>query len=188
MDFQDRNKLLLDLKSSPFLPVYNEELYKNCIKYAQACIQDIKHTTIQVNQNPDLDSKVKPYMNLKFKDIGRTKRIQLAYLNHRIEKIQDTYFNNTLSNEKQQYLGDAEKKYLNEFEKLVKSYEREIGDDVSVKILPPSEVFIQIRVLKDIGKIVTNDGQILDLTPNTQHYVKRSDVQKFLQDGKVIKI
>ena len=55
-------------------------------------------------------------------------------------------------------MGEAEKKYLNEFEKLVKTYEREIGDDVSVKILPPSEVFIQIRVIKDIGKIVTNDG------------------------------
>jgi GINS complex subunit 1 len=41
---------------------------------------------------------------------------------------------------------------------------------------PPNDRYIEVRVLQECGEIITSDGDILKLSLNSFHFVKRSDV------------
>ena len=41
---------------------------------------------------------------------------------------------------------------------------------------PPHDLYIEVRCLKNIGKIITVEGETINLSKNTLHYLKRSDV------------
>lgn len=43
-------------------------------------------------------------------------------------------------------------------------------------ILPSDELYVEFRVLKECGDILTTDGQIIKLKKGSMHYLKRSDV------------
>ncbi|CAD8136712.1 unnamed protein product [Paramecium pentaurelia] len=189
MDIQDRNKLLLELKTSLFLPPFNEELYSTCTTDHQKSIREIQEI-YKLRNDPELADKIKPIISLKIKDVERTKRVQLAYLMHRINKIQSQYFidSGQLSNDHLDQLSKNEKDYYKFFDQLVKRYENDIETKVSQNIIPPSEVFIEVRVIKQIGNIITQDGDELDLEEGTQQLVKKSDVIKFLQEGSLVQI
>ena len=42
---------------------------------------------------------------------------------------------------------------------------------------PPNDRYIEIRVLEECGEIITTDGDILKLSLNSFHFVKRADVK-----------
>jgi hypothetical protein len=41
---------------------------------------------------------------------------------------------------------------------------------------PPNDRYIEVRVLQECGDIITSDGDILKLSLNSFHFVKRADV------------
>jgi hypothetical protein len=44
-------------------------------------------------------------------------------------------------------------KFVDEYSRLVASYSRAAGIDVSVDQKPPRDLFVEVRVLKDLGKV-----------------------------------
>ncbi|KAJ2793306.1 DNA replication protein psf1 [Coemansia furcata] len=48
--------------------------------------------------------------------------------------------------------------------------------------LPPRDLFIEVRVIKDCGEIVTENG-VVNLQVGTQHYLHRSDVEHLVTIG-----
>ncbi|KAJ2746319.1 DNA replication protein psf1 [Coemansia sp. BCRC 34301] len=48
--------------------------------------------------------------------------------------------------------------------------------------LPPRDLFIEVRVIKDCGEIVTENG-VVNLQAGTQHYLHRSDVEHLVTIG-----
>lgn len=51
-------------------------------------------------------------------------------------------------------------------------------------LYPPKELFIEVRCLEDIGEIATEEGTIV-LEKDSQHFVRRSDVEAFIRLGKL---
>ncbi|KIX04664.1 uncharacterized protein Z518_05534 [Rhinocladiella mackenziei CBS 650.93] len=54
--------------------------------------------------------------------------------------------------------------------------------DLTGPLEPPRDLFIDVRVLKDVGEIQTEYGAI-NLTKNSQFYVKQGDVERLIQMG-----
>jgi len=49
---------------------------------------------------------------------------------------------------------------------------------------PPKDLFVEIRVLKDCGEIVTDSGTMI-LNEGTTHHVRRTDVEQLIRNGVV---
>ena len=48
--------------------------------------------------------------------------------------------------------------------------------------MPPKDIYINVRVLKEMGTIMV-DGRELDLKKNTQQLIRRNDAEQFIKHG-----
>lgn len=90
---------------------------------------------------------------------------------------------NELSHNEQEYMGQ----YRNLIDEM--SSESELWSTIEImgNMNPPSDIFIDIRVLKDIGEIQTEYGTF-NFVKDSQFYVRQSDVERLIQQGYVQKI
>lgn len=143
--------------------------------------------------------------------LERNKRCLMAYQRMRSDMIDKLIWNGDLENSNipntpsaigsdgisagRQYefseLSHNEQEYMNQYKNIIDdmSGESELWSCVEVmgNMNPPSDIFIDIRVLKDIGEIQTEYGTF-NLVKDSQFYVRQSDVERLIQQGYVQKI
>lgn len=120
----------------------------------------------------------------------RNKRILMAYHAQRIEKIKDLAWAYTsrlpdslsrlLSPDELVFFQEYERGCRNEYTSLEEFAELDLGLGM---IQPPKEVFITVRVVRDCGDIVTDSGAVLSLRKDSEHFVKRGDVERLITQG-----
>lgn len=49
---------------------------------------------------------------------------------------------------------------------------------------PPKDLFIEVKVLQDYGRVMTDQGEI-NLRKNSVHFVRRHDVELLIRQGVV---
>ena len=55
--------------------------------------------------------------------------------------------------------------------------------DLTVDLTPPKELFIEVRINKDLGSMMLPEsGQVL-LSKNTNHLLRRSEVDSLIKQG-----
>ncbi|KAF9379135.1 DNA replication complex GINS protein PSF1 [Podila verticillata] len=126
-----------------------------------------------------------------FIPLQRNKRVLMAYHRQRLDKIKEiAWAYATLSEETRRKLSPDEITFYNEYERHKNKYTAEFGDvDLGLDMLfPPKEIFITVRVVKDCGDIVTDSGATLSLKKNSEHFVKRSDVERLITQGYLIHV
>lgn len=80
-------------------------------------------------------------------------------------------------------LSHVEQEYFKLYQDLVLDFKSSISDiDLSGDLEPPTEIFIDVRVLKDGGEIQTEYG-VFNLIKDSQFYVRKSDVDRLIQQG-----
>ena len=201
------NKLILEAKRTQNLnknskipiklPAYNDELIRNIIKEVS-----------QLNRNLEIlrEQQIGLQMELQDKVIGcqnfvnmlcleRNKRCLLAYQKVRTDILDSFAWENNgidILNDLDQNnkdLSHLEQEYLKEYSELIT--ELKGGDlaeiDISGSLVPPSDVFIDVRVLKDAGEIQTEYG-VFNLIKDSQFFVRQSDVERLIQQGYLQKI
>lgn len=80
-------------------------------------------------------------------------------------------------------LGGLEGDFLNKYNKLLGKYCEDIDLDLTAELQPPKDLYIEVRVLKDQGSILTDSGEILNLQAGSAHYLKRCDVEHLIRQG-----
>ena len=55
--------------------------------------------------------------------------------------------------------------------------------DLGAPLVPPKDLFVEVRVMRELGEIVTTSGAIARLTKGSQHHLKRTDVEQFITLG-----
>ena len=82
----------------------------------------------------------------------------------------------------------AENEYFAQYCGLVHSYSRQFGAALNIDLTestrPPSDVFVEVRVLKDIGAIFTEDGMVM-LSQGRLLSMRRSDAEPLMRTGKL---
>jgi GINS complex subunit 1 len=82
----------------------------------------------------------------------------------------------------------AENEYFAEYCGLIHSYSRQFGSAVNIDLTestkPPSDVSIEVRVLKEIGAIFTEDGMVT-LSQGRLLSMRRSDAEPLIRSGKL---
>lgn len=202
------NKLLLEAKRTKHLqsrstngyklPMYHEELIQGILKE----VGQLKKNTDFLKEQQSLGnmddrvSKCQYFVTLLCME--RNKRCLLAYQKMRSDVLDKlAWENNGLdilsdlrgSEQVTSDLSPDEQEYLKEYLDLLTDLKSsELADiDLSGSLTPPSDVFIDVRVLKDAGEIQTEYG-VFNLIKNSQFFVRQADVERLIQQGYLQKI
>ncbi|KAK6458447.1 DNA replication complex GINS protein PSF1 [Scheffersomyces xylosifermentans] len=80
-------------------------------------------------------------------------------------------------------LSHPEQEYFKNYQDLLLEYKSNFADiDLSGNLEPPTIIFIDVRVLKNGGEVQTEYGSF-NLIKDSQFYVRKSDVERLIQQG-----
>ncbi|KAI9019842.1 hypothetical protein DFJ74DRAFT_674680 [Hyaloraphidium curvatum] len=129
----------------------------------------------------------------------RNKRCLLAYHAARLSKLRDVCWDlgsggvggdpppATAS-----LLSQDELDFHSRYAELVLAYSEAVGGDAigltTQTLQPPKDVFIAVRVVRDVGTIVTESGGELDLRQGSQAWVMRRDVEHLILQGDLVQV
>ncbi|KAI9280110.1 subunit of the GINS complex [Sporodiniella umbellata] len=184
-------KRTADLLVSP----YNDKLVQAMCKEIRVLFNQAKTTVELMNSDPDpatarTPSKISQVM-LYHLTIKRNKRVLFAYHRHRVNKLKEIYWNVGLESVYQREittsLGPTEHQFLDEYRELVDTYKQsfpdiDLGQNGGAGLDPPKDLFIEVRVLRDTGRIDTEYGG-LNLLKGNHEYVRRTDVESLIKAG-----
>ncbi|KAG7664991.1 PSF1 [[Candida] subhashii] len=95
----------------------------------------------------------------------------------------DSIYNNYTTKVALDNLSHAEQDFLKNYQDLLVDYKSNFPDiDLSGDLEPPTNIFIDVRVLKDGGEVQTEYG-CFNLIKDSQFYVRKSDVERLIQQG-----
>ncbi|CAI4055013.1 hypothetical protein N7582_000224 [Saccharomyces uvarum] len=202
------NKLVLEAKRTKQLytrnnhnaklPMYHEDIIRNILKEISNLRKNTEYLKEQ-QQLGKLDDKVaKCQYFVTLLCMERNKRCLLAYQKLRTDMLDSMAWNNNgldlmnsiaFSQQDTNDLSHQEQEYLKEYSDLITDLKSgDLADiDLSGSLVPPSDVFIDVRVLKDAGEIQTEYG-VFNLIKDSQFFVRQSDVERLIQQGYLQKI
>lgn len=99
-------------------------------------------------------------------------------------------FGPILPNDIKQMLCEPEINYFNEYSKNLASYMMSIADgvgnfgiDLTAYMKPPKSLYIEVRCLKDYGRFELDNGAVVFLKTNSQHYLPRCECEPLIRQG-----
>ncbi|KAI8145294.1 subunit of the GINS complex [Fennellomyces sp. T-0311] len=179
--------------SDMLISPYNDELVQNVCREirmlharAEANVREIRNNDASP---PNVPSKFTQIM-LQHMAIKRNKRILFAYHHHRLEKLKELSWGVGAQSQERQIkeaFSDVENEFVESYGDLVNEYKSsfldiDLGGNGGVGLDPPLDLFIEVRVLRDAGKINTEYGE-LNLTKGNQEFVRRTDVESLIKAG-----
>eukprot|EP00949_MAST-11_sp_MAST-11-sp1_P001244 g1244.t1 len=116
----------------------------------------------------------------------RNKRYALAYLKHRMEKIETLRWETgaVLPKELRSNLNSTELDYFQNYNNILGNYMRDMKIDITSGMTPPKDLLIEVRVVEACGEIFTDHGPVT-LDANTTHFLRRGDVEHLIRQGKL---
>ncbi|KAJ2454059.1 DNA replication protein psf1 [Coemansia sp. RSA 2336] len=128
--------------------------------------------------------------------VSRNKRCLLAYHHRRMQFIRSLLWTLHLAPSLvppaiSARLSPEEQNFAREYARLNSTYRDAVEEQLcptdsldwtASGELPPRDIFIEVRVVKDCGEIVTESG-VVNLQAGTQHYLRRSDIEHLVTIG-----
>ncbi|XP_038075509.1 DNA replication complex GINS protein PSF1-like [Patiria miniata] len=127
-------------------------------------------------------------VQLRHTCLERNQRCLLAYLHNRLAIIRNMRweFGSVLPADVKQNLSDQEFQWFTKYNKSLASYMRSLGTgglDLTQDRKPPKSLYIEVRCLVDHGEFETEDGTIIVLKKNSQHFLQRSQCEHLIRQG-----
>jgi GINS complex subunit 1 len=189
--------LLTELKSSDFLPSYNEEIVRSSLTEIASHTDELTDLVRAANRydgSEGIPISSRPSMILHDATIRRTKRCLLAYHGYRIDKLRNLRWatSGTLPPSIAPLLNESEVEFFRAYDKLCSntSLLGSLGTlDYTSDMDPPSENFVMVRVVEGgLGKIETESCGVVELEVGTMHYLPRGDVEGLLRRGALVQL
>mmetsp|Transcript_3500 Transcript_3500/g.6628 ORF Transcript_3500/g.6628 Transcript_3500/m.6628 type:complete len:198 (+) Transcript_3500:79-672(+) len=176
--------LLKELKrSTTGLPPHNDDSMRKIIREIEA-VYKVMLQTLRANNFQVDDPSIACGLVVHHTSLIRNKRCALAYLSNRLAKIIELWWEagSVVPEELKSCLSNNEAVFYEEYDKLISEYQAAVDVDLSQDPEPPKEVWIEVRVLKDHGTILTDDGEI-SLKKHEQMFLRRSDSELLIRQG-----
>lgn len=179
-------------------PKYDEQAVQNVCRELRTLEDDLERTLAEAHTIPGMLGQ--PPEELKaaaiMYDLGvrRNKRALLAYVQARLDRLRDLYWacgcalHHLLANSAlRERLSPHEVDFLRKYHEniVIARAEYEFGDilDLTAGIdVPPKELHVDVRVLKDIGDVHTEQGTI-DFRKGQRFQLRRPDIEHLIVQG-----
>lgn len=83
-------------------------------------------------------------------------------------------------------LCEQELQWFTRYNRSLATYMRSIGTaglDLTQHLQPPKSLYVEVRCLEDYGEFEMEDGTVVLLNKNTQHYLPRSQCEALIRQG-----
>jgi GINS complex subunit 1 len=160
---------------------------------------NLQSSQIKSSFNPSEDPATACSLMVNHLSMRRNKRCLLAYHRTRTDKLEEMIWNGQdvlgarpasasttgPGNDATSSLSAEEEQYVHQYSELLAQYKGQWTDiDLTGSLEPPQDIFVDVRVLRDAGEIQTEYGS-LNLTKNSQFFVRKGDVESLIQQGYV---
>ncbi|KAG2195207.1 hypothetical protein INT47_006738 [Mucor saturninus] len=181
-----------DLLVSP----YNDDLVQGICREIRLLHNKAKETVNTMRSRGGGDPSSMSQAMLYHLAVKRNKRVLFAYHRQRVNQLKEIYWNVGLQSEYQREikasLGPTEQKFLEEYADIVNTYKQsfieiDLGGNGGAGLDPPTDLFIEVRVVRDAGEISTEYG-VLNLSKGNQLYVRRTDAEPLIKAGYLVHI
>ena len=133
----------------------------------------------------EVRTEVKPVILLHKESLRRDKRCLMAYHMYRARKVADLRWEAPVIPPHYRHnLHVREVEFFASYDKILCDYGAKMGVDLTGDVQPPKELYVEVRVLKSCGEIVTENGPVV-LDVGSTHFLKRSDVEHLIRQGVV---
>ena len=180
--------LIGDLERFEWLPLYDEEKVRQ-IKDEMGELVDEIVKTLNVTGCDLSDPFFGAAVQLHHSALFRNKRCVIAYLRYRLNKIRALRWDatSTLPDFAKKNMSALERRFYGDYDKTLAQYCMDVNIDLMADLEPPKEICIEVRVLENCGQILTESGP-LNLESGTTHYLRRSDVEHLIRQGRLEQI
>ncbi|KAJ0399549.1 hypothetical protein P43SY_006095 [Pythium insidiosum] len=79
-------------------------------------------------------------------------------------------------------MSQKETQFFHGYDQLLTDYMADFELDLTADATPPKDLFVEVRVLKDCGEIMTENG-LVNLEVNSTHFLRRVDVEQLIRQG-----
>ncbi|KAI9104540.1 DNA replication complex GINS protein PSF1 [Phlyctochytrium arcticum] len=207
----DALKLVRDCKrtaNNPSLPPYRDDLVRNVILELRhlekslreliakrgEVLRDSEHRMSEDNMpgQPTV-AGLTVAATMHNLSLRRSKRCLLAYLRHRIDRLTETLWSlgggpsassvASIPPDVRRNLSSAESDFMMAYAGIVGEYRGKFLEvDFGAAMIPPRDLFVEVRVVKECGEVMTENGAVR-LVKDSQHYLRRTDVEHFITAG-----
>ncbi|KAL8942736.1 MAG: hypothetical protein Q9216_001484 [Gyalolechia sp. 2 TL-2023] len=192
------------------LPPYQTELVRAVTREVRDLDKDVSNilAPFEGSFNPSAEPATACNVLVDHLCMRRNKRCLLAYHRVRSDKLEEMCWSGydvldkeplsagrqnggvSMSSDtgNQSSLSPEEEEYVRNYSDMLAAYKGQWTDiDLTGSLEPPTDLFIDVRVLKDAGEIQTEYGAI-NLTKNSQFYVRQGDVERLIAQGYLQKL
>jgi GINS complex subunit 1 len=182
----------LDMSSSNTheLAPYNDD----CVRYAiEECDTLYNQNQVDVRSVMDGDSSNIPAIQMRHAALLRNRRCLLTYVYKRMNWIADLRFELAsviLPRSIQASMSELERQWFHNYSKTLANYMKaplehaKYEIDLTQYTKPPKDLYIHVRCLQDYGEYeLSDDGHVVTLNKDSQHYVLASDVDDLIRQG-----
>eukprot|EP00118_Oscarella_pearsei_P006447 m.29058 g.29058 ORF g.29058 m.29058 type:complete len:195 (+) comp31128_c0_seq5:121-705(+) len=180
-------ELLRELQRSydGILPAYNEDGVRQVLEEMRVLFEQNQR---DVRATADGQTGLYVGIHLRHASLERNQRCVLAYIHDRMIRIRNLRwdFGSVLPRDLQLCLHEQELQWFNKYSRNLAGYMRSIGGcglDLTQGTKPPKSLFIEVRCMEDYGEFETEDGTIILLKKNSQHYLRRSHCEHLIRQG-----
>ncbi|KAJ6241121.1 partner of sld5 [Anaeramoeba flamelloides] len=175
------------VETSYILPNYNTHLIE---KVEQAVDKSKKELDLIIEEEDPKSPQISSALLYHHFAMRRNKRYLCVYHNERMNTLKRLRWQHgsTLPSEISENCSNNEQNYFKNYSQLLTGYMMNIELDLHGYFTPPTvnDLFIEVRVLTDIGDIYTNgERDIVNLKKGTTHFLKRVDVEQYIKNGQL---
>jgi len=157
---------------------------RTVVRETKGLDEDLRNL-VQVARQNRADLTLASEMLTKHASVKQNKRCLHAYLNDRAERIRNLCWElgAVPPQEVKENMSRAEQEFYRGYSKVLTTYKSHYLDlDLTAASVPPKELFVEVRVLKDCGELQTEYG-VINLQKNSQHFLRRTDVEHLIKQG-----
>ncbi|BFF99856.1 DNA replication complex GINS protein PSF1-like [Drosophila madeirensis] len=183
-------ELLKDLeRSSQTIPAFDDDGVRQVLEEIKAIFEE--NVAQASSYNSSGDRSLWPLLNYRHAALQRNKRCLLAYLYERSKRIKTLRweFGPIIPGDIKQALCEPEVQFFNNYSKSLAAFmcnagcSQGQGIDLTNNLHPPKSLYIEVRCMEDYGKFELDDGELIHLKKNSQHYLPRAQVESLVRQG-----
>jgi hypothetical protein len=143
----------------------------------------------QVDPSARLPDSISVTTTAHLMSVQRQKRCVLAYLNYRVDKIRDVWWDTgaALPEELRSVLSRQELTFLAGYDRLLTEYMSSSDLVLTGDQSPPKDLFVAVQAAKgkEVGEIMTTNG-VVTLDQNSEVLIRRTDAELLIRQGQLV--
>lgn len=188
-------KLIRDIKRHQnTLSLYAIEPVRSIQREMRYLFRELMSIINSAGDNPSetMTPAAVAFITVAYAVIERNKQCLIVYHHIRMNKIQQCVWQmgaeggglKMAPNDIRMLMSTQEQEFYKSYSALVNSYRTPFSDvlDLTAPLTPPQSLWISVRATKEL-QFVTQEGHVIQMRDGDQHFVRQTDVQKFISMG-----